>query len=572
MIGACPVTIRWMGFRSRRDFLKLCLTSASALTLPARGSVSGKPGIQSAGGSWRTPATLDRFIDPLPIPERARPIRIANGKSEYRIRMLEFRRQLHSQLPPTALWGFEGQYPGPTFEAERGRPVVVEWENHLPARHLFAIDPKIHGAMPPAPAVRTVPHLHGSRTTSDSDGLPEKWFTPGQAVRYSYPNDQLSATLWYHDHALGVTRLNVYAGLSGFYFLRDEEERRMGLPSGSYEIPLILQDRTLDNKGQLIYTPSFEDGQIPPPGVWAPEFFGELPVVNGAIYPVLAVEARPYRFRILNGANSRFFNLYLNQSAKPTDIPSLLEFHQIGTDGGLLPSPAKLDHLLVGPAERADVVIDFSGLVGKTVTLSNNAAAPYPGWQILRKLHAPLNELMQFRVSRSASEIPPTPKRASFLPQPAIQAQDDKFVFRTRDFVLTETMNVEGKSLGVRINDKGYDDPVTENVKLNSTEKWRFINTTDDAHPMHLHLVQFHILERQGFDTAAMSQGILRLVGASRPPSANEMGPKDTAVVSPGEVLTILVRFEGYTGRYVFHCHMLEHEDNDMMRPYEVEP
>jgi len=122
----------------------------------------------------------------------------------------------------------------------------------------------------------------------------------------------------------------------------------------------------------------------------------------------------------------------------------------------------------------------------------------------------------------------------------------------------------------VRINDKGYDDPVTEFVELGSTEKWRFINPTDDAHPMHLHLVQFQLLQRQGFNAVALHNGKLELVGSPRAPQANEAGWKDTAVVNPKEVLTILIRFEGYTGRYVFHCHMLEHEDNDMMRPYEV--
>src|SRR5581483_3024169 len=170
------------------------------------------------------------------------------------------------------------------------------WENQLPSEHIFRIDPHIHGAMPPAPAVRTVTHLHGSRTTSESDGLPEKWFTPGSSSVYSYPNSQHAATLWYHDHALGITRLNVYAGLSGLYLLRDDRERSLDLPSGDYEIPLIVQDRTVDEQGQLVYDPTFEDGQKIAAGIWAPEFFGELPVVNGAIYPYLEVEPRQYRF------------------------------------------------------------------------------------------------------------------------------------------------------------------------------------------------------------------------------------------------------------------------------------
>lgn len=421
--------------------------------------------------------------------------------------------------------------------------------------------------MPPAPAVRTVPHLHGSRSRSESDGLPEKWFTPGRSVHYHYPNSQPAATLWYHDHAVGITRLNVYAGLSGFFLLRDEQERGLNLPSGAYEIPLLLQDRTLDDQGQLVYSPTHEDGVKLPPGVWGPEFFGELPVVNGAIYPYLNVEARRYRLRLLNGANSRFFNLFFNLAKSPTDIPSLVSFHQIGTDGGFLPKPLVLNKLLLGPAERADLIVDFSALEGQTVTLSNNAATPFPGWGAMQAQHAALNELMQFHV-----KIPLAAKgKAHDLPASMAFAKlDETASVVSRNLVLSERLDPQGRSLGLYINGKGYQDPVTESVKLGSTEKWCFINTTDDAHPMHLHLVQFQILQRQGFDTAAFRNGVLKLVGAPRAPQASEAGWKDTAVVYPGEVLTILVRFEGYTGRYVFHCHMLEHEDNDMMRPYEV--
>lgn len=555
-----------MGSQNRREFLKLCVKSAPALALEnaqAWGDV--KPGV--AGLAARTPASIDRYIDPLPIPRHLSPDRTTRREEEYRVRMLEFSQRLHSQLPATRLWGFEGQYPGPTFDAYRGRPVVVHWENHLPLRHMFPIDPHIHGAMPPAPAVRTVTHLHGSSSPSDSDGLPEKWFTPGHSARYLYPNNQAATTLWYHDHAVGITRLNVYAGLSGFYLLRDEEERGMNLPSGHYEIPMLIQDRTLDNDGQLVYSPGFEDGSSAPPGVWAPEFFGALPVVNGAVYPYLEVEPRAYRLRLLNGANSRFFNLYFNLAQFATDIPSLVGFHQIGSDGGLLPAPVALNRILLGPAERADLVMDFSGLEGKIVTLSNNAPAPYPGWNLLRNHHPPLYELMQFHVTKRRSQDNATLR---LPPLRSFAALDDAKAVRTRDFILTESMDGQGRSLGVRINGKSYSDPVTENVKLGSLEKWRFINTTDDAHPMHLHLVQFRILERQGFDVAALSTGTLRLVGAARGPHPGEEGWKDTAVVNPADVLTILVRFNGYAGRYVFHCHMLEHEDNDMMRPYEV--
>ena len=551
----------------RRDFLKLCIASVPAFVCAQGSHAENETGHAAVQPVYRKPGSLERYIDPLPVPRRLTPLSTDQGGDRYRVRILEFTRQLHSQLPPTRLWGYEGQYPGPTIEAFRSKPVQVQWENHLPAQHILQVDPGIHGAMPPAPAVRTVPHLHGSRSPSESDGLPEKWFTTGQTAHYHYPNNQAAATLWYHDHAVGITRLNVYAGLSGFYLLRDDEERSMGLPSGDYEIPLLLQDRTLDDQGQLVYSPTFDDGEKPSPGLWAPELFGDLPVVNGAIYPYLQVEPCRYRLRVLNGANSRFFSLFFNLAKSPTDIPSLVPFQQIGTDGGFLPSPVALNKLLLGPAERADLMVDFSGLAGKTVTLSNNAPAPFPGWDMITPHHLQLYELMQFRVTlplsgnEKSSTVPP--------PRPFHRLVDSASI-ATRDFVLSEQMDAQGRSTGVLINGKGYDEPATEVVKLGSQEKWRFINTTEDAHPMHLHLVQFQILERHGFNPVALRNGVMELVGKPRPPAANEAGWKDTAVVNPREVLTIMVRFEGYTGRYVFHCHMLEHEDNDMMRPYEV--
>jgi spore coat protein A, manganese oxidase len=558
-----------MGTRDRREFLKLCAAGVPALAFAKRFVSSGQNQRAVAPSNYRTPATLDWFIDPLPIPKTLSPQGTDKGVLQYRIAMREFQRQVHSQLPPTRLWGYEGQYPGPTIQASRGTPIVVEWQNQLPLQHLLAIDPHIHGAMPPAPAVRTVPHLHGSRSRSEDDGLPERWFAPGQSVQYHYPNNQLAATLWYHDHAIGITRLNIYAGLSGFYFLRDEEERIMDLPSGNYEIPLLLQDRTLDDQGQLAYSPTHEDARPLPPGVWGPEFFGSLPVANGVICPYLDVEPRAYRLRFLNGCNSRFLNLFLNLAKSPSDIPALVPMHQIGTDGGFLSKPIELEKILLGPAERADVVVDFSRAAGKTVTLSNRAPAPFPGWQGVETLHAQLYEFMQFRVR---VPLAGNPKAFSVPPSPHFAGFDESRSVTTRDFVLTERLDNQGRSLGVRINEKEYEDPVTESPKLGSIEKWRFLNTTDDSHPMHLHLVQFQILERQGFDPAALRSGNVKLIGPARPPQPNEAGRKDTAVVNPGEVLTLLIRFDGYAGRYVFHCHMLEHEDNDMMRPYEVIP
>jgi spore coat protein A len=223
---------------------------------------------------------------------------------------------------------------------------------------------------------------------------------------------------------------------------------------------------------------------------------------------------------------------------------------------------------LLGPAERADVIVDFSAFEGRTVTLSNDASAPYPGWNVLNARWPEVDEFMQFRV------VSPLTKKKSFnIPaQIPFSRLDETQAVITRDFILSEHMDGQGRSVGLRINGKGYDDPVTETIQLGSIEKWRFFNTSDDAHPMHLHLVQFQILHRQGFNAPALQNGKVELIGNPRKPHPNEAGWKDTAVVIPGDVLTILAKFEGYTGRYVFHCHMLEHEDNDMMRPFEVVP
>jgi spore coat protein A len=548
---------------NRRTFLKI---SAAASSLNLVQPLFGAQANVRSLGAVTLDRRISRYIDPLPILPVLNPSKKTANGTDYNVELTQFQVKLHSELKPTDVWGYGGKYPGPTIEATMDEAVSVRWQNRLPRRHLFPIDPKIHGAMPPAPEVRTVTHLHGARTRSEHDGLPESWITPGQSATYVYPNHQQAATLWYHDHALGITRLNNYAGLSGFYLLRDRQEKQLNLPHGDFEICLLIQDRTLDEKGQLLYAPTAEDGSALPQGVWGPEFFGQLPLVNGAIYPYLDVEPRPYRLRILNASNSRFFHLNFNLAKTPQDIPNFVPFVQIGSDGGLLPKPARLEKVLLAPAERADVVIDFSNAVGKIVTINNDARSPYPGWLTPIETHPPLEELMQIRVrlplsSTKALSIPETLPFSPIPQSPQI---------KSRDFVLAEILDKNGQSLGVRIDGKRYDEPVTEEIKLGSIEKWRFINTTDDAHPMHLHLVQFQILERQGFDALAWRTNQLKLVGKVRLPAANEQGWKDTAVVNRAEVLTILVRFDGYPGRYVYHCHMLEHEDNDMMRPYSI--
>jgi spore coat protein A len=557
----------------RRDFVKLLSIGASGLFIPAGGYARGlqtatKSGTPKPG--YEGIARLLKYVDPLPIPSHLQPIR-KKGRLEYKVSMMQFQQKLHSQLPPATLWGFEGKYPGPVIEAAVNEPVTIEWINQLPEQHLFEIDTKVHGAMPPAPAVRTVAHLHGANTASEDDGLPEKWIRPGQSATYHYPNKQRAATLWYHDHALGITRLNNYAGLAGMYLLRGEEEKKLGLPEGPYEIPLVLQDRLLNDEGHLIYQASSVVVPRLAPGVWGPEFFGNVPVVNGAIFPFLEVEPRRYRFRVVNASNSRFFSLFFSDPAIPFATVSM-KFFQIGTDGGLLPQPVEVASVMLAPGERADLIVDFAGHEGKKFVVSNYASAPFPGTGMDESpmKAAPLQQLMEVRVTAALHGKDTSAKPAWTVPFEQLKTET---AVKTRDLVLYEFLDAKQNSLGVKINKVGYDDPVTESPKLNTTEIWRFINTTDDTHPMHLHLVQFQILERKSFDIQKyLDSGVIEFSGKVRPPEKNEMGWKDTVRVNPGEVTSIIVPFQGFTGKYVYHCHMLEHEDNDMMRPFQVMP
>jgi spore coat protein A len=512
---------------------------------------------------------LQKFLDPLPIPEVLRPSGRFRGSPLYDIPMTQFRQRLHSQLPATKLWGYKGVFPGPTLEVRRNEAVWVRWINDLPRHHLLNIDTKIHGAHDPAnPDVRTVVHLHGGHVPSRSDGYPEAWFTPGNSDLYYYPNRQPPTTLWYHDHALGITRLNVYAGLAGLYLIRDEPEEKLNLPRGPHEIPLVIQDRRFTEDGQLQY-----------PHHWMPMFFGNTALVNGRIWPFLEVEPRKYRFRFLNASNSRFYNLKLvgyhdKAGAIDLNLPGPA-FYQIGSDGGFLPSPVLLNdpgnigspRLLLAPAERADVVIDFARYAGKSLALHNNARAPFRGLDVPLRDEAPLSQIMLFRIK------PGPVSDASSLPsrlRPVPRLKPETAVLQ-RDLVLCEVLNEKGNPVKLLLNGNGWAVKPTETPILGTTEIWNLINLTGDVHPIHLHSVRFQVLNCQQFDVAGYKEK-KKLVFTSAPKQSclNQVGWKDTVSVNPGEVTRIIARFSGYSGLFVWHCHILEHEDNDMMRPLEV--
>jgi spore coat protein A len=324
----------------------------------------------------------------------------------------------------------------------------------------------------------------------------------------------------------------------GLFIVRDTAEDALHLPNGNYEIPLVLFDRMLRTDGQLYYPVSQR-----PESPWVPECFGNLLLVNGKVLPYLDVEPRKYRFRILNAANGRFYRL---------SFANGLAFHQIGTDQGLMAAPVELKQLILAPAERADVVVDFSAHKGEQIVLRN---------EIL--------PMMQIRVSReSVTDDSVLPRTLRSIPQLTESA-----AAKTRLLTLDEYDNLVDEPMVHLLNGSRWHQPVTENPVLGTTEVWAFANTTDDLHPIHLHMVRFQVLDRQSFNVPEMIYNKkLVLEGQRSGPAPSEMGWKDTIRAAPGAVTRIIVPFEGYAGRYVWHCHILEHEDNEMMRPYDILP
>ncbi len=479
------------------------------------------------------PDELEKFVDPLPLPPVAKPDR-ATG--HYRIPMREALVKLHRDLPATRLWTYGGSFPGPTLEARSGKELIVEWPNELPKKHFLPIDHKLHGAEADKPEVRNVVHVHGAKTPPQFDGYPDNWYTPGHSETYRYPNRQEPAMLFYHDHAMGITRLNTWAGLVGLYIIRDEVEDALPLPRGRFEVPLVLCDRLLLKNGQLDYPHSAR-----PDAPWVPEAFGNVMLVNGKAFPYCDVEPRQYRFRLLNAANGRFFHLSLSNAAP---------FQLIGCDQGLLPAPIAVKQFTIAPGERADVVIDFRDFAGDRIVLQNDAF-----------------QMLQFRVAKSrTANDEPLPRVLRAVPR-----TPESTAVKTRILTIDEYMNHAEESMLMLLNDAHWDMPVTENPALNSTEIWTIVNPTDDSHPIHLHLVRFQLLDRRNYDPLAYFRTKqLRYTGPVVPPEPTESGWKDTVRAHSKMVTRFIVNFNGYPGRYVWHCHILEHEDNEMMRPYEV--
>lgn len=531
---------------TRREFLQR--GGVAATTGIVGGSSWAQTLSRSMNMSHKRAKTLDAmklasFVDPLPLPELQKPqgrrASIVHGASDalyYPVHIREVESKLHRDLPPSRLWGYGATSAPVLFEAEKNEGVLIDWINDLPSKHFLPLDPPMHG-MEMDPPTRAITHLHGARVPSISDGYPEDWFGPGKNKLCYYPNHQDATALWIHDHAMGVSRFNVFAGLMGWYLLRDQVERNLNLPSGKYEIPLLIYDRSFDLEGQLFYP------NPPDEGAWSQEFLGDAMVINGKVRPYHEVEPRKYRLRIVNTANSRFFSLSFSSGQR---------FHVIGSDQGLLATPVELKRLVLAPAERTDLIVDFSVVRGERVVLQSDGL-----------------ELMQFRVGKERVED------ESQLPKSlrAIERIGEERAVRRRVMTLNQFDDDSGMAMTMLLNRKHWADPVTEQVKLNSVEIWSLANLTQDTHPIHLHLVRFQVLDRRSFsvdDYLANNALSLHYTDEARKPAPHEMGWKDVVQCPPEMVTRIIVPFEGYAGRYLWHCHLLEHEANDMMRPYDV--
>jgi spore coat protein A, manganese oxidase len=561
---------------TRRRFLQYGLGAGAALAAPWS---LRAPIAQAAKGS-----KLVKYLERVPLPGAGIVVATPSGPNEYSFTQTEISRQLHPDLPATPLWAYDdgsglagqaGSF-GMAVVAQSGTPLSVSYTHDLPEKYpdWIPVDTRL---TPLGNQVRLMTHLHGGFVRADSDGNPAvtpEGFGPGetQSVYYTNQLPQMPASLlWFHDHGLGATRLNVFAGLAAAYILRDEfdtgqEPNPIGIPGGAYEIPLVIQDRQFNPDGTLLYPTSDIAG-----ATWIGEYFGDTMLVNGKVWPFLEVEPRMYRFRILNGCNARILSLDVGG-------PSLF---QIGAEGGMWDLPVPVKRLVLAPAERADVLLDFSNFAGQTLVMKNHKPAspvstPAP----------PLEQVMQIRVGTSVSHRGPTsipsslPGRKADLPSPS-----------TTRFITLNEIDPDEETWFLNLNGVHFDEgPTTETPKVGTVEDWVYVNLTGDTHPMHTHLVTFQVIGRTPFDVEAYEEGkegphgvpggidpTPFATGPMIPPAPEERGFKDTVKANPGYFTTIRAKFDLPTGvsapqDYVYHCHIVEHEDNDMMRPFTVMP
>jgi FtsP/CotA-like multicopper oxidase with cupredoxin domain len=621
------------------------------------------------------PTTIQQFENVLTgAPPVWVPYHSDSAKDQYVINMSQFNQRILpvSMGKTTTVWGYGGQAkdavtgaplgfvrnaPAGTFEAQKGKRVEVKWVNDLTGPHLYAVDPTLHwanaspncmlmdmiGTFPGYPPgfigtnnefgcnaqspVPTVVHLHGAEVLSTSDGGPDQWFTANgihgkdyftskktdsNAAIYEYPNTQPPTTLFYHDHALGITRLNVFSGLVGFYLLRDPGKEPSLIADKKYEIPLAIQDRIFKENGDFYFYPEGNVPELHP--YWVPEYFGNAIMVNGLVWPKMDVDQTTYRLRLVDGSNARFYTLHFMDSDK-----NPVQFYQIGTDGGYLPHPVPLYELTISPGERADILINFTGVNGP-VTLTNDAKFPFPAGDDPEP--GVDGTIMRFDIGSKVVLSPPLPATInSNIPDLSLATPS-----KTRIRTLVEIANADDKPVMVTLNGQRWMGALSETPAPGAIEDWVIVDTTMDTHPIHTHLTQFQLQSRQNIDTATylndwvhkqwttcanfglspcgtlepgtlppwpnnyipleLPIGPYLQPGTLTLPADNEKGWKDTIQMNPDQVTIIRIRYQALDNSghapnwydfdptigqgYVWHCHIIDHEDNEMMRPYKV--
>ncbi|CAM0879185.1 unnamed protein product [Alopecurus aequalis] len=604
-----------------RSFFGACLLLAAAWPFVFQAAVHAEDGEELKQGVRLLDAgRLEKFVDELPDMPVLRGYGVGEGgmllAGELTVGMYDTTWKFHRDLPATRVFAFGASrdtatVPGPTIAAIRGIPTRVTWTNHLPPRHFLPWDRSLATARP-STGVPTVVHLHGGVQQSTYDGHSMAWFTSNfsstgphfTSPQYSYPNEQPPGNLWYHDHAMGLTRVNILAGLAGAYRVSDPAaEAKLGIPSdgGEFDRNLVLFDRDFTSAGALFMNATGNNPTVHPQ--WQPEYFGSVVVVNGKAWPFLRVRRRRYRFRILNASNARFFKLSLSGG---------LRFVHVGSDSVYLAKPVVTEDFLLAPSEIADIVVDFAKTAETSgaVVLRSDAPAPYPGDPGEK---ADTVAVMKFVVARTPEHDP------SIIPaalMPRYPKPDKREAVLTRRVAMYEyTKNGTDEPTHLYLNGLAYTDPVTETPREGTSELWEVINLTDDNHPLHVHLAVFAALEQRslrrvdefrecmrgsasggvGGRNDAEACGLRKHLAGGRRHAMprQERGWKNVFKVRPSTVATLLVRFrpleeeekedeeaEGRSGRfpfdvtagpgYVYHCHILDHEDNEMMRPMKI--
>jgi spore coat protein A, manganese oxidase len=563
---------------TRRRFLRYGMGAGAALALPWGAKTPARAALPRRGVG----SLLKKYVEPVPLPGAGIVVATPSGSNEYSFVQREIARRLHPSLPPTPLWAYDdgsglhgqsGSF-GMAMLAQSGVPLRVNYTHELPETYpaWIPVDTRL---TPLGDEVRLMTHLHGAFVAGDSDGNPAvtpNGFGRGDTQTVSYTNQQPqmpASLLWFHDHGLGATRLNVFAGLAGAYVLRDEfdtgtEPNPAGIPGGAYEIPLVIQDRQFNPDGSLLYPTSDIPG-----AKWIGEYFGDVMLVNGKVWPFLEVEPRMYRLRILNGCNARILSLDLGG-------PSMW---QIGAEGGMWDVPVPVAELVLAPAERADVLIDFRKFSGARLVMKNHnprkpVTTPAPS----------LEQVMQIRVGNSVTHRGPRSIPAS-LPGRKAQLPDP---VRNRYITLNE-IDVDEPTWFLNLNGHHFGGSrATEAPRVGEVEDWVYVNLTADTHPMHTHLVTSQVIGRTPFDVQAYeeaNEGLNGVPGGIDPtpfatgpmlrPDPSERGFKDTVKANPGYFTTIRSKFDlpaevSAPQKYVYHCHIVEHEDNDMMLPFTV--